>query len=435
MNPELLRNLRIQLNPKRLVVMPVLIGLVLLAAALDQREDPLSFLYFCSGCLFGVICWFWGARCAGNAIVDELRDRTWDAQRMSAMTPWRMAWGKLAGSTAFQWYGGAFCLAVFVVSGVAGDKPFIVQAALILVAAAVLFQAASMLLNLQLASADVRLARRGGAAWLVFLLGGFAFWRLFEHHSEAVQWWSLHIHGMDFLLASALLFAAFALLGLWRVMAHALALRTLPWAWPLFALVLTVYVAGLAITAADHDFLMAFLIAAVVCCGGLTYLALFLDRNDFSTWQRCVARAGAGQWLAGIRLMPVWPTTLILTLIAGLMSALNSGESAGPLMALDETHWTLGAALMLTRDCAICLFFYFSRRHRNAVPLTLLTLIVIDGLLPYLAHVLGLGVLAWLILPIIGPQREFGLLVMVVQAALAIGLVAWRWRVMRDAVQ
>ena len=64
----------------------------------------------------------WGSKMAADGIGDEARNRTWDAQRLTSIGPWQMTCGKLAGATAFAWYGGGLCLLVFIAAGV-GQLP------------------------------------------------------------------------------------------------------------------------------------------------------------------------------------------------------------------------------------------------------------------------------------------------------------------------
>jgi hypothetical protein len=64
--------------------------------------------------LFVVIVVLWGTRAAAQSIVGEIRDKTWDLQRLSAIGPWEMVWGKLFGSTLLMWFGGAICLVPIV---------------------------------------------------------------------------------------------------------------------------------------------------------------------------------------------------------------------------------------------------------------------------------------------------------------------------------
>ena len=61
-----------------------------------------------------------------SAIIGEIRERTWDGQRLSSLGAGTMMWGKLFGSTIFNWFGGAICLAVIVAETV--DRSGIVTA-------------------------------------------------------------------------------------------------------------------------------------------------------------------------------------------------------------------------------------------------------------------------------------------------------------------
>ena len=54
----------------------------------------------------------WGSFAVVGSINSEISERTWDQQRLSALSPWQMAWGKLLGSSIYPWFGGAICAAV-----------------------------------------------------------------------------------------------------------------------------------------------------------------------------------------------------------------------------------------------------------------------------------------------------------------------------------
>lgn len=49
---------------------------------------------------------------AGGAFTSEIRDKTWDLQKTSAIRPWHLMIGKLFGSTSYMWYFGLASLAV-----------------------------------------------------------------------------------------------------------------------------------------------------------------------------------------------------------------------------------------------------------------------------------------------------------------------------------
>src|SRR2546427_5925055 len=44
-----------------------------------------------------------GSVLAGRGLNEEAHQHTWDWQRLSALTPWQMAWGKLLGAPLPAW--------------------------------------------------------------------------------------------------------------------------------------------------------------------------------------------------------------------------------------------------------------------------------------------------------------------------------------------
>ena len=169
-NPEFKRNLWLSFSMHRLIGMPALLALTFLAITLaDQQDKVADSLYTASVALFIFIVWLWGARNANATIVDELRDKTWDQQRMSALDPWTMTWGKLFGSTSFNWYGGMMCLVVVAFSGFGADKPDVIPTLLTLCAFGVLLHAALIALNLHTSQFESRIIQRGGMGWLVII--------------------------------------------------------------------------------------------------------------------------------------------------------------------------------------------------------------------------------------------------------------------------
>src|SRR5262245_21255916 len=106
MNPELQRNFWLELTTRRLIMMPIVLGIVFLTAAANGDNGGLQAAGGVARVLFYIVVVFWGTRVAASAVVGEIRDRTWDGQRLSALTPSQMLTGKLLGATSYQWYGG-----------------------------------------------------------------------------------------------------------------------------------------------------------------------------------------------------------------------------------------------------------------------------------------------------------------------------------------
>ena len=97
MNPELRRNLWLELAPKRVLAMVLIIGLIVVMVTPWQRSDRSWVLYFIA-LAFGV---GYGPHLAAQSVIGEVVQRTWDAQRASALSAWQMTLSKILGGTAF----------------------------------------------------------------------------------------------------------------------------------------------------------------------------------------------------------------------------------------------------------------------------------------------------------------------------------------------
>ena len=100
MNAEFRRNLWLELSTHRLIAMPAALALVL-ALVYAMSDEPRESLAATSAWIAAAFLGVWGVRSAAESVGEEMRNRTWDAQRMSALGPWEMTWGKLVGSAAF----------------------------------------------------------------------------------------------------------------------------------------------------------------------------------------------------------------------------------------------------------------------------------------------------------------------------------------------
>ncbi len=435
MNPEFKRNLWLSFSTHRLIAMPALLALTFLATALaTDYVGVADSLYSAATTLFVLIVWLWGARNASASINDELRDKTWDQQRMSALDPWTMTWGKLFGSTSFNWYGGLMCLVVMAMSGIAAGKPDLLVTLLTLCTTGILIHAALITLNMHTSQSDVLSSRRSGTSWLTILLvlmllqSLAVFIPFFSRHDTGfVSWWGLAVYPAVFWLDSAALFAACATLAAWRVMCNALQVRTLPWAWPMFACILSIYFAGFI----EGAGLTRLLLVGLFVAGVMTYITLFSEPNSLLRWRKLRLLRSREDWRGWFEHLPLWPTTLALTFLFALLLVLTA--DSGPMLlermdALQPPH-ALAFALMLLRDACILLVFAFSPNSKRAAGAAMLYLIVLDMLLPFLAGVADLDTLRYFFLPIeAGHDPWSSVLVMTIHAGIALGLVNWRLR-------
>lgn len=440
MNPEFRRNLWLELTTHRLVAMPAVLALVLalVYAASDERAGNVA---LAAALIAGALLGIWGSRNAVDCVAEEVRARTWDGQRMSAIGPWAMTWGKLLGATAFAWYGGLMALAVLLAAAPEGWTRSPLRLAGLLAAGGLLLQAVACLGGLAVARKGY--ARRGTAGgWaliLILLVFGPGLLGFFSEATRPVDWWGSRYAFDRFLLGSVAVFAAWAVFGVYRSMAAELQVRTLPWAYAAFILFLTAYLAGfwandagdgsraLAIGARNALLLWGLLVAAT-----LTYVQLFSENTGVVVFRHVQVRLARGEWRRALEELPCWPVGLAL---AGLFALLGMlllelpPQVDGPLRDLSQSP--LALFLLLARDAAIFLVFAFARQPRRTEAAVVFYLAMLYGIVPGLLFAADLPGLAQLVLPPVFTHPGKAVAVAGLQAVVACALLAWRWRAYR----
>lgn len=430
-NPELRRNLWLEFSPHRVIAVPVVIALIAMLIIASETKNLLKTLAMASAFGYGAITLLWGTRLAAASVLDEARERTWDAQRMSSITPWAMTWGKLLGATSFTWYGGAILLAIFMVTGSLAGVPVLRYTAL-LVCGGILLHA--MALNASVLAARKGVERRGaGTLFLVILV---FLWLVPGLHAlddmnKHIAWWGYSILQLDFALATAAAFGAWAVLGAYRSMCNELEIRTTPWALPAFIVFAAAYFAGFPLRDSDGlataKAFFGVTSTGVVVAMVFSYSLLFAEKSGASEWQRLRMRLRARQWRRALQEMPLWLVALCVGIVLALAASISGGGGSGRTL---HQIGTAPIALMLfaVRDAAIFQFFALARQPRRAEAATLFYLVLLYGLLPGLLAAIGTDVVAQFVLPPLSKSAAFTTAVMAVQAAIAIALAYTRWR-------
>ncbi len=433
LNPELRRNLWMEFSLHRVIAAPVVIALAVLLIVASDSKNPLDTIAIVAGYGYVVVVLLWGARLAGASVIEEARDRTWDAQRMSSITPWRMTWGKLLGAPSFAWYVGVILLLVYIVCSSQVDLPVARYAALMLCGALMLHAIA---LNASvLATRNGAPGRGSGILIILVILFALIFLRTFvpDNLAHPMTWWAITLPRLDFLLYSAAVFAAWAVLGAYRSMCDALEIRTTPWALPSFILFTAAYLAGFAASGKTYPgAFFAVMACAVLTAMVLVYRLLLAEKGGAGALQRLRARARARQWRRAGQELPLWLVALgvgLFTALAATAAAVGSGTH-GASSAFPQIIGMAPIALVLfaVRDAAIFQFFALARQPRRVVAATLFYRLLLYGLLPGLLKASGAGAVAQFVLPPLTDSPAFTTAVMAVQAAAAIALAYTRWR-------
>lgn len=443
-NPEFARNLWLEFTPHRLVAIPAVIGaLVFLGVLLfDDGYGEILGLWAVFGC--GALLGLWGARLAAGSIADEAVNRTWDGQRLSALTPWEMTWGKFVGSTAIAWYGGLLCLAVYVSASAGSSSPRrLATSAASFVAGALLCQGVSFIGALIELRRGRSLSNRSrGAGGMVFAL--LLFWSLgssilspVRPAFETTTWYDTAFPTAQFLLVSIVLFAAWAIAGSWRLMREELQVQAPPLAWLAFTVFFMVYISGFweGSPKSPAPFLDAGagrigvrLVFAYLSGIALLYFAAIFEVEDPVVFRRVIARWRAGGAAAALAVLPCWLATAPLVVVVGAAAAVASA-AAGPATSGFLGHpaiFVVSCLGFVIRDLALLLAFNLGRNPKRADAAAFFYWVLLYGVFPTILLQLDVRDALWIFYPT--GSGAAAILTPAFQAAAVLTLLRIRWR-------
>ena len=441
MNPEFRRNLWIQFTSTRVLVASLLTGLLLVCAlavdyGLTRRAFVPDITGFVAYWLAAAILVFWAGRQAAGAVLREIRGRTWDAQRLSTLHPWSMAWAKLLGVTSLAWLMALISAAAYLAAD-SFQRPFRVVAAggAALIGYGLVCQAAGMLASL--ARLSGRPGERGGGTTMAHVVGmvatgllaAFIYWGL----GNEGRWFGLDIGRQGLELLTIWFFALWAVAGVYRRMRRELQMRSAPWAWLLFLVTFVVYGEGLAYGRGQPE-------AALLLPAGLLAVMLWtitlIEAKDPLGLRQSLQQMRRGRWRDGATLVPLWLVTYVVFALAVAASiALGAGGSVSlrflriPGEPAAETLVILVATLLfVTRDVLIVQALALGRDAALAgvsggmawfvLYFAVPAVLIAGRQMQLLGIVLPTGQGGWLL----------GVLPAAAQAALCLALFAWRWR-------
>lgn len=440
MNPELLRQLWLQVTPQRLVLAPAAVfGIALL---LHQSGLGAGFVHGTAMFGFAVLTMFWGAREAGNAVLDEVRERTWEIQRMSALDPWPMTWGKLLGATAMPWYAGLLCLVFYVGYGrasvPAGETGQALTWALLAALLALALQGLAMTAALVSVHLDRRVRARINIALLMLLLAlvlpeltrlTFPGAGTVGDIQGQVTWHGRQYASLAFNVCLMACLALWAMIGAYRMMCLELEVRTRPLMWFLFAGFLAFLLNGLGnwVTAPNVVRGAASSGAAVACV--LSYVAGFAFARDPMQYRRVLRAIAEGRYRRALEEMPLWLSSAALALVLALVAALAGADPLIERQRLDNLGVAaLTLVLLMIRDLSLLVFVSFRHRGGRADVTTLIYIVLLNRVAPGFLFAVGLGTAGSVIKPPVYEQPVFALCVALVHALIAAALAVAAYR-------
>lgn len=338
LSPELQRQLWLRFTPVKLAAAPVVIAL-LAYIALAGATDAAGRLVNMATVGFFLAAGLGGTYQAAAAFQEEIKNKTWDGQKMSCLTPAQLAFGKLFGATSYLWYvGGIMLLIIFfaapqmAVHQGAGKPdifmPFgdVLYSLFSMVAAALIGQGIALLASLS----DATLTRNKlgrlyiPTTMMPFILGFLAVqstlsyndistldptrWIAQQEHNTSWFGWTISTH--SFYIASTLFFIGLIFMGIYRIMQKELMYPQTPACWAGAAWALGLYFAGrLPVDLASRFsttplFLFSFFLI-------VSYAMALLEAGDTEIYTRFMARYREKNWRALLQNTPRWVSTAV----------------------------------------------------------------------------------------------------------------------------
>ena len=424
LNPEFQRQLYLECSQARLIGIPSVLGVIFTFTYFIDGHQLASFTANTALTLFMLITLLWGARQTVDSIIEEHRERTWDIQRLSALGPWEMTWGKLLGSTIMVWYSAIICLMVY---SLAGDHAALDLLFFYCVSSALFVQSASFLLGLL---AVQRGQTKTGSIFMLAVVGFLLVAPWLTEVSRVtysvspiptIYWYSAPVDSNNFYRISLLLALFWCNVGNYRLMTNELGMRTQPWVWLGFLLFLIIYLGGF-IPNASYPFSLA----AFAVCGAMTYVGILVEQNDAMRIKRLSTYFSSRNWRRVSEEIPIWWLSFFLMLPFALW--LNLADH--PLQRLSSTFhfYPLAIVLILLRDCAIYLYFIYGKNPQRAFSLTLLSGALLYAILPGIFSAIGQASLAALFFPLWAESASGALICAALQTGLILNLLYHRWK-------
>ena len=399
MNPEFIRNVWLELTPRRVLLMVAVLGLIFFAATLVggswTPSETASWLYY-------LIVVVWGSRSAALSVVGEIRDRTWDGQRLSALNASTMTWGKLFGSTVYNWFGGAICLGMLLVSVV--SHVGLATALLELVYYAgigVIAQAAALLASLLAVGRQQSHSRFEIFVYqMAGIVAAVAVWWIWSVADpvasllsgkpavDFITWYGRAIDARVFLLASVAVFAGWTLVGCYREMRLELKMRNGPLVWLGFLLFMGIYVAGFDVWLSSGlkswDVVGLRLLLAATAYVALTYVMVLVEPKDPVHYRWMFGQIGQGHVVNALAGFQAWMMSYAAAFaLAAALSLWLTHDAQAAAVGQPLVVTVMG---FVTRDVALFVLMQTLPGKRRGDYAALAILLVLYVLAPVIAN-------------------------------------------------
>lgn len=388
-SPEFHRNLWVKLSPFRLAA-AVIVFLVIGIVTSSMGGNSGAILRVSAIYLFILVVLIWGTYEAAFAMRDEIKGNTWDFQRISAISPAQLAFGKLFGATSYVWYCGVLIAGLYYCTFAYGEKA-VYFAAFYMLMAGLLGHGVAFLISLaSISSRRARGSRGAGGSGAAFVIGcAVALYVNEAFRQKAINahvsaqsaarlfpdagWYGLSLDGFFFAAAILVFFLFWVLLGCYRLARAELMHRVTPVVWTAFAVSLAAFLAGFAFDLTpppriseglhvDGKFIfqpIPALTSPVIAAkwaffifAALAYLAMVFEAAHVRGYARLREAFRRGDIRAAMENLPRWLALapFVVLSLGGIFAALALSAPDGEDYGAQLSAFVLSALLFMARD-------------------------------------------------------------------------------------
>ncbi|MDQ6962022.1 MAG: hypothetical protein Q9M28_05775 [Mariprofundaceae bacterium] len=383
MNPELQRNFWLEYSLNRLLMLPIILGMIFYIVYLLSGELAQAANLTAKACFvfFAII---WASRQLSDSLIEEVRQHTWDWQRISSISPWSLLWGKWLGSTLYSWYGATLSLIIMIASSSLSLQTNVYEL-VAMICCALFGQGIALLVCLQMFKRDRTLIRfHSHLAHLSGVISALVLITIvwtsentwFEH------WYNIEANHQTFILLSLCTFCFWVILGNYRLISDDLQISNSGGAWFSFVLFSLFYSSGIMQTPFSG---LGFFAAMA-----LSYLMLILEGSKPSRLRQLTTEISQNKWKKVAELTPCWMIGLIPTGIYLVILVFTTAEQ-DMLFFKQELHFFyIALFLFFLRDVGIVTWIQKTHKSKRSDASILLYFVIIYALLPALFTALSL---------------------------------------------
>ncbi|MBI2256984.1 MAG: hypothetical protein HYU58_20360 [Proteobacteria bacterium] len=451
LNPEFQRNLWLHLGWQRLVAAAT-VGLTIAYAILLVSDfDKLS---YAANLILVMVLGMWGPRRAADSLAEEVAGGTWEAQRMSGLSAWSMAWGKLIGGCSFVWYCGLLALAVYIFAGFERGFPpgragnFWLGIYLVLIGACLAHVVAlgvaliRLRKTVQYRRLTITLAQTCGFV-VFFVISGIGTAPVFNQPDFVPGTAYVYDSAYSWPMVRAVLgsvFVLWAVAAVYRLMRTELQYRAWPWFWTSFVIFCGALAAGIAPWPGSGP--AGATLPVFVVMMALTYLSALADRRDPIRYRSGLLALRQGDYSRALAEIPWWLIAMAGTALAASFAIyvlVSLGSDDWPsslselflrlrLISLDHLAETLVLVLLfMTRDLAILLWLSFGPWRGQSDITWLVYLALVYWPISIIMYFAGYGAYITLVLPVAGDDIVISFAPILIQLVILGVMLRRRW--------